>query len=210
MKKYYDILGLDEGASKEQIEKQYKKLSKEFDPKNNDNQDFFKEEFKKIQEAYKVLIKDAILAKTTSKSNNSESTSSEKEDKSPKQPRANSTNNKNELPIKANNKKRDLVFGILMTFIGLGIWGIFLQNMGFFVPNEDYAQKVKVVNTVDVSGEVDVDGSVRVDGGYMNVDIDNTVDINIARINGHNWFYRKSGDSYENGRKLYYRLPVSD
>ena len=191
MKKYYDILGLDEGASKEQIEKQYKKLSKEFDPKNNDNQDFFKEEFKKIQEAYKVLIKDAILAKTTSKSNNSESTSSEKEDKSPKQPRANSTNNKNELPIKANNKKRDLVFGILMTFIGIGIWGIFLQNMGFFVPNEDYAQKVKVVNTVDV------EGSVRVDGGYLITEIDGTVDINIEQINGYSSvFYRQDGKYY--------------
>lgn len=190
MKKYYDILGLDEGASKEEIEKQYKKLSKEFDPKNNDNQDFFKEEFKKIQEAYKVLIKDAILAKTTPKSNNSESTSSDKEDKSPKQPRANSTNNKNELPIKANNKKRDLVFGILMIFIGLGIWGIFLQNMGFFVPNEDYAQKVKVVNTVDV------DGSVRVDGGYMNVEIDNTLDVNLYRIGGYKpWYNVENGNA---------------
>ena len=67
--------------------------------------------------------------------------------------------------MKSNNKKRDLVFGILMTFIGLGIWGIFLQNMGFFVPDEDYAQKVKVINTVD--------GSVRVDGGYMSLEIDN-------------------------------------
>ena len=206
MKKYYNILGLDEGASKEQIEKQYKKLSKEFDPKNNDNQDFFKEEFKKIQEAYKVLIKDAILAKTTSKSNNSKSTSSDEEDKSPKQPRANSTNNKNDLPSKANNKKRDLVFGILMTFIGIGIWGIFLQNMGFFVPNEDYAQKVKVINTVDVSGEVDIDGSVRVDGGYMNVEIDNTVDVNISEILGRSAGARKS---YEINGNDYFMLDVN-
>ena len=196
MKKYYDILGLDEGASKEQIEKQYKNLSKEFDPKNNDNQDFFKEEFKKIQEAYKVLIKDAILAKTTSKSNNSKSTSSDEEDKSPKQPRANSTNNINELPITANNKKRDLVFGILMTFIGIGIWGIFLQNMGFFVPNEDYAQKVKVINTVDIRGDVDVEGSVRVDGGYLTTNINGTVDVNLYKIDGYNpWYNVKNGNA---------------
>ena len=194
MEKYYEILGLNKGASKEEIEKQYKKLSKEFDPKNNDNQDFFKEEFKKIQEAYKVLIKDAILAKTTSKSNNSKSTSSDKEDKSPKQPKANSTNNKNEIPMKPNNKKRDLVFGTLMAFIGLGIWGIFLQNMGFFMPNEDYAQKVKVINTVDIRGDVDVEGSVRVDGGYMNVEIDNTVDVNLMQIRGSRpWVNTRKG-----------------
>ena len=194
MEKYYEILGLNKGASKEEIEKKYKILSKEFDPKNNDNQDFFKEEFKKIQEAYEVLIKDAILAKTTSKSKNRKSTSSDKEDKSPTQPKANSTNNKNEIPIKPNNKKRDLVFGTLMAFIGLGIWGIFLQNMGFFMPNEDYAQKVKVINTVDIRGDVDVEGSVRVDGGYMNVEIDNTVDVNLTQIRGSRpWVNTRKG-----------------
>ena len=50
MKKHYDILGLKEGASKEDIENKYNRLSDEFDPNNNDNQDFFKEEFKKIEE----------------------------------------------------------------------------------------------------------------------------------------------------------------
>ena len=58
MKKYYDILGLSEGASKEDIENKYKRLSKEFDPKNNDNQDFFKEEFKFLyKEEFKLLNK---------------------------------------------------------------------------------------------------------------------------------------------------------
>ncbi|MBC8397447.1 MAG: molecular chaperone DnaJ, partial [Flavobacteriales bacterium] len=31
--------GLEEGASKAEIEKKYKELSKEYDPKNNDNQE---------------------------------------------------------------------------------------------------------------------------------------------------------------------------
>ena len=62
MKKYYEILGLEEGASREEIQIKYKQLCEKFDPNNNDNQDFFKEEFKKIQEAYKELTKDSILA----------------------------------------------------------------------------------------------------------------------------------------------------
>ena len=61
MKKHYKALGLEEGASKAEIEKKYKELSKEYDPKNNDNQEFFKEEYEKIQEAYKALITSNIL-----------------------------------------------------------------------------------------------------------------------------------------------------
>jgi len=52
---YYKILGLENGASLSDIEASYNKLSKELDPKNNDNQDFFIEEFALLQEAYKAL-----------------------------------------------------------------------------------------------------------------------------------------------------------
>ena len=52
---YYKILGLENGASLSEIEASYNKLSKELDPKNNDNQDFFIEEFALLQEAYKAL-----------------------------------------------------------------------------------------------------------------------------------------------------------
>ena len=77
MKKYYQILGLDENASKEDIQKAYDKLSAELDPKNNDNQDFFKEEYKKIQEAYNYIstgvspetLKQKELAEKKTKSN---------------------------------------------------------------------------------------------------------------------------------------------
>ena len=64
MKNYYETLGLEAGASKEEIEKRYKQLSEELNPANNDNQEFFKEEFEKVQEAYQVLIKDALLSKS--------------------------------------------------------------------------------------------------------------------------------------------------
>jgi hypothetical protein len=56
MKKYYQTLGLEDGASKQEIQDAYDKLSVELDPKNNDNLDFFKEEFALLQEAYEKLM----------------------------------------------------------------------------------------------------------------------------------------------------------
>ena len=50
MKKHYQTLGLKEGASQEEINTAYDKLSKELNPSNNDNQEFFKEEYDKVQE----------------------------------------------------------------------------------------------------------------------------------------------------------------
>ncbi len=55
MNKYYKILGLEEGASKEEIQQAYQKLSNDLDPSKNDNLDFFVEEYKKVQEAFKKL-----------------------------------------------------------------------------------------------------------------------------------------------------------
>lgn len=55
MKKYYQILGLDEGATFEEVEKQYSELLKEFDPEkqSDDNlKEFFKSEQDKVKEAY--------------------------------------------------------------------------------------------------------------------------------------------------------------
>ena len=62
MKKHCQTLGLNEGASQEEIQLAYDKLSKELDPKNNDNQEFFIEEYEKVQEAYKALNNSSILA----------------------------------------------------------------------------------------------------------------------------------------------------
>ena len=82
---------------------------------------------------------------------------------------------------------------VLLFFIAAGIWGIFAQNMGLIpLPNDDYTQKVRVVNTVDVNGSVSVDGgSVRVSGGYVTTEVDGTVGVDIRAINGHyNAFYK--------------------
>ena len=62
MKKHYIILGLKEGASQEEIQTAYERLSKELDPKNNNDQEFFVEEYQKVQEAYEALRNSSILA----------------------------------------------------------------------------------------------------------------------------------------------------
>ena len=62
MKKHYKTLGLQEGASQQEVQEAYDRLIKELDPANNDNQEFFIEEYKKVQEAYKALHNSSILA----------------------------------------------------------------------------------------------------------------------------------------------------
>ena len=187
MKKYYKILDLEEGASKEEIEKRYQELSKEYDPKDNDNQEFFKEEYEKVQEAYKALITSALLKSPDKKPKvkpvHTESSANEDESEGSDDPPA--------LPRK-NPVKREsgLVRNVLLLFIATGIWGIFFQNMGF-INVGDEAQRVQVVNTVDV------DGSVRI-GGQSGI-----VDVNLQAINGdYNAFFDA------NGNRDYNRIPV--
>ena len=62
MKKHYKTLGLEDGASQEEIQTAYERLYKELDPQKNDNQEFFKEEYQKVQDAYKALSNSSILA----------------------------------------------------------------------------------------------------------------------------------------------------
>jgi preprotein translocase subunit Sec63 len=183
MKNYYETLGLQEGASQEEIQNAYERLSDELDPKNNNNQEFFKEEYKKVQEAYKALANYSILA-TEKGAKNPKKTSSHVKQKE---------SLKNQIP-KTNSKasKRDYAFGSLLFFIAIGIWGIFLQNMGFLVPSNDYTQKVRVINTVDTysnGGSVEVSGSVDVSGS---VEVENTVSISIDEVlkpDGKKYYY---------------------
>ena len=170
MKHHFKTLGLQEGASQEEIKTAYDRLSRELNPSNNDNQEFFKEEYEKVQDAYKALYNSSILAtEQGAKSAGNESVGLKE-----------SNSNKKKTPVpKKRISKRDFAFGGLLFFIATGIWGVFLQNMGFFVPSNDYTQKVRVINTVDTysqGGSVDVSGSV---------DVGNTVDINLENIGGY-------------------------
>jgi len=59
MKNYYDILGLNTLATKEEIKKAYRKLSIKFHPDKNDGEPFFTEMFKQINDAHEILLDDA-------------------------------------------------------------------------------------------------------------------------------------------------------
>ena len=181
MKKYFDALGLKKNASQKEIQAAYKKLSKELDPVKNNNEEFFIEEYKKIQEAYEALSNSSILA--------TEKGSKRHKDQVPDLKQKFALDDRTHK-IKSKTSNRDYAFGGLLFFIATGIWGVFLQNMGFFVPSDDYTQKVRVVNTVNVDGSVEVD---------------NTVDVNLEAINGYyNAFY----NSYDEHEDEYYRIPV--
>ncbi len=54
---YYEILGLQKGASKEEIKKAFRKLARQYHPDVN-KEDGAEEKFKEIQEAYAVLSDD--------------------------------------------------------------------------------------------------------------------------------------------------------
>lgn len=55
MKDYYYFLGISQDASEEDIKKAYRKLSLKYHPDKNENDDFFAERFREIQEAYGIL-----------------------------------------------------------------------------------------------------------------------------------------------------------
>ncbi|MGO4710132.1 J domain-containing protein [Chryseobacterium sp. 2TAF14] len=55
MKDYYYFLGIAHDASEEDIKKSYRKLSLKYHPDKNENDDFFADRFREIQEAYETL-----------------------------------------------------------------------------------------------------------------------------------------------------------
>ena len=114
MNQHYTTLGLQEGASQEEIDAAYKRLSKELDPANNDNQEFFKEEYKKLQQAYKALSASSILATKGGAKNTAVAPQKTTKDKTTAM-----TPKKKKI-----TKKTKLILGVLtgILAIGLGIY----------------------------------------------------------------------------------------
>jgi hypothetical protein len=122
MSEHYKTLGLQEGASQKEIQTAYERLSKELSPKNNDNQEFFIEEYKKVQEAYKALHNSSILA-------------TEKGAKYPTKTPKTKTDKTTAMSQKKNiiTKKTKVIFVVLASIfvIGIGLY-MFLGNQPKF------------------------------------------------------------------------------
>lgn len=84
MKQHYETLGLNQSATQEQIQFAYEKLSKELNPINNDNQEFFIEEYEKVQQAYDALSQSSILKNSESSTYRNKSSNNQESSPKPK------------------------------------------------------------------------------------------------------------------------------
>ena len=113
MKKYYEILNLKEGSSQIEIKNAYEKLSKELDPKKNDNHEFFIEEYQKVKDAFEKLSNTQTLEKPKgSSSTHNPRIKSDFENKTNKNDKRKNVNNKNmfENPFSSKGRIRRLEY----------------------------------------------------------------------------------------------------
>ena len=112
MKKHYKTLGLLESASQKEIQTAYERLTKELDPQKNDNQEFFKEEYQKVQEAYEALRNSSILAtEKGARINTTDNIVKEKRDKE---------TDTNEKELKSVKNLKGYLVLIFFVLVGLG------------------------------------------------------------------------------------------
>lgn len=72
-------------------------------------------------------------------------------------------------------KSNDLFLKVILIIIAIGIWGLFLQNIGIVPVKQNVYVRGGYIDS-NVSGIVDVSGSV---------DVDNTVDVNLDEVLGY-------------------------
>lgn len=82
-------------------------------------------------------------------------------------------------------KSRNLTHNVLLVIISVGVWVLVLQNFGLIPQVKD--QVVYVAGGVI---DANVNGNVGING---RVEIGNTVDVNIHKINGYNNVTTASG-----------------
>ena len=211
MKKYYKLLNLEEGCSIKEIKKQYKKICKELKQKQEDKdvEHIFKESLVEVREAYEKIMEEIQKSELAVSSKNDEQEISLTANDENEEIISESKITQEEIyeedeeeiinPVKKRISWKESILGILLLLIASGIWAnVFISS------NSTYETlDVRVVNTIDAK----VDGSVSIDQSPFTPPLN----INIAEINGHSWFYRRSGDGRDdNGEKAYYRIPVSN
>jgi len=162
MKKYYEILNLKEGSSQIEIKNAYEKLSKELDPKKNDNHEFFIEEYQKVKDAFEKLSNTQTLEKPKGSSTHKPQIESNFENKTnrTKDDKRKNVNNKNmfENPFSFNGRIRRseywfsyiifMIFNALSQLSSPGIYLLLLIPSFWFI----FAQGAKRCHDRDASG----------------------------------------------------------
>ena len=170
---HYQTLGLKEGASQDEIQEAFDRLSKEIDPGKNENQDFFIEEYEKIQEAYKMLRNSSILSTEIGIQNSNT------------QPSNNFNSSENNSDLIKNSKKKNFVKMIMcekkkiVSFIVLTV--VLKILVHFFI----YPTEILVLNT---------DKKIQIP---ENASRNNTDDINEERWSIHDKDYKALEKRYK-------------
>jgi uncharacterized protein (TIGR02145 family) len=162
MENHYQTLGLKEGASQEAIQEAYDRLYKELNPANNNNQDFFIEEFEKLEQAYKVLHNSSILSST------SEASEASSSDRTPSTVKKSIGKLKPKTALKQSKlkNKKIIIVAIGLIIIVLIAYVIFLPKQ--FELSEITLTNNNVYSAFTRSDMKPLDGSVKGVGKFVN------------------------------------------
>ena len=135
MKNYYQTLGLNPNATKDEIKKAYRIYASKFHPDKQDGDKFFEERFREIQEAYEILSDDKKRKKYDFELNNYSATQHQSN-----QSKTNSFNNTTDKKNEQKNKEQKNPVKqksiIILPFIYIGIILKFIiKGLNKFVNN---------------------------------------------------------------------------